>query len=276
MILAPFVLFFAPPQAPSADAGAIMARVAANQDRAQKMRSAFIYHQDVLVRLNHTNGKLAQEAHSEYTVTPGPNGVSRERTSFTGKYVEHGKVVEYHDPTERREHVRIDIDGSVVMGLADDMAKDESKDGIPRDMFPLTAREQSKYEFRLEGTEDYRGTQVYRITFEPRKDVHEEDSIWAGEALIDVKECQPVLVTTHQSFKMPVLVKTLLGTNLEHMGFKVAYKKFDEGLWFPVTYGGELKVRAVFFYARRIGISLRNSGFQRADVNSSITYKTVE
>ena len=138
-------------------------------------------------------------------------------------------------------------DGNSTVELGDDKANDKaSKDGISRELFPLTAREQSKYVFRLEGGEDYRGMQVYRIWFEPRKG-KEEDAVWAGKALIDGSEYQPVLITTHQTFKMPFLVKTALGTNLEHLNFKVTYKKFDEGSWFPVSYGGELRVRALFF-----------------------------
>jgi hypothetical protein len=56
------------------------------------------------------------------------------------------------------------------------------------------------------------------------------------------------------------------------MGFEVTYLKFDEGLWFPVTYGGEFKLRALFLYARTIGVSMQNSGFQRAVVDSKVTF----
>lgn len=52
----------------------------------------------------------------------------------------------------------------------------------------------------------------------------------------------------------------------------MTYKKFEEGLWFPVTYGGEFKFRGLFFYARKVGISLQNSGFQRALVDSKISF----
>lgn len=268
MILVPLFLFFAPPATETAES--IMAKVAENQDRAQKMRTAFIYHQNVLVRMNHTNGKVARERYSEYIVTPSEKGIQRKRTLFRGKYERNGKLFEYTNPTEEPDfHVRIDIDGEVTTDLEDDFGASNTKDGIYRDLFPLTAREQMNYSFRLEGTEEYRGTAVYRVSFEPGKD----GGPWAGEALIDQKEYQPVLVTTHQAFKIPLVVKTVVGTNLEHMGFKVTYRKFDEGLWFPVNYGGELKIRALFFYARRIGISMQNSGFQKADVQSTISFK---
>jgi hypothetical protein len=39
-----------------------------------------------------------------------------------------------------------------------------------------------------------------------------------------------------------------------------------------VTYGGEFKLKAVFFYSRRIAMSMQNSGFQRAVVNSKVNF----
>jgi len=39
----------------------IMARVAANQDRAEKARTAFVYEQHIKVSSRHTNGKLIRE-----------------------------------------------------------------------------------------------------------------------------------------------------------------------------------------------------------------------
>jgi hypothetical protein len=275
MILAPLFLFFAAPPAETADS--IMARVAENQDRAQKMRSAFIYHQNVLVRMNHTNGKLAHEEMADYTVMPAEHGMKRERTAFTGKYMEHGKVVEYHEPGQHSDHIHVEIDGSVCDSLADDFANNkDTKDGIEKDLFPLTASEQKHYIFHLTGTEDYRGIQVYRVMFEPKKDDDGNEDPWEGEALIDQKEFQPVLVTTHLSFKMPMAVRVVLGTNIEHVGFKVTYKKFDENVWFPVTYGGEFKVRALFFWARRVGISMQNSDFHKADVTSKVDFSPVQ
>ena len=68
------------------------------------------------------------------------------------------------------------------------------------------------------------------------------------------------------------MVKTLLGTNLKGLGFKLTYEKFDEGLWFPVTYGAEFEVKAVFFYKRKIAIALNNKGFQHARVEAKVSF----
>lgn len=271
MILVPLFLFFATPPPETADS--IMARVAENQDRAQAARLAYIYHENVLVRAHYTNGKFAHEQTMEYTVTPSEHGIQRERTSFLGKYAKHGKIVEYHEP-KPQAGLHVEIDGDICESLANDTAgDDQTKDGISKDLFPLTADRQQNYIFHLDGTEDYRGTPVYRILFEPQKGTDED---WAGEALIDQKEFQPVLVTTHLAWKIPVAVKVILGTNVEHVGFKVTYKKFDDNVWFPVTYGGEFKVRALFFWARRIGVSMQNTDFHKAAVSSKVEFAPVQ
>jgi hypothetical protein len=170
----------------------------------------------------------------------------------------------------------VDIDGELADDFIHDFANDEgARDGIAGDLFPLISKEQKKYTFRLEGKENYRGTDVYRITFKPGKSSGENNdrACWAGEALIDIHEYQPVLITTWLAKGVPIAVQILLGTNLKHLGFKVFYKKFDEGLWFPVSYGGEFQVRAVFLYKRTIAMSVTNSGFQKADVSSTVSFQ---
>ncbi len=254
----------------------IMAKVAVNQDRAQEMRKAFIYHQSMLIRFKRGNGKLAREEEREYVVMPTEKGFKKDLTHFVGKYEKGGKLIEYDKPGY--QYKGIDIDGGFANSLADDLTNDkDSRDGFGKDPLPLTARMQEKFTFRLEGKEDYRGTQVYRITFTPKKlslfDCDDDDaSCWAGEALIDVNEYQPVLVTSWLAKSIPKAVQILLGTNLKHLGFKVAYKKFDDGLWFPVTYGSEFEVRGLFFYKRTIALAATNSGFRKADVTSTVVF----
>jgi hypothetical protein len=242
----------------------IMAKVALNQDRAQEMRSAFVYHQSMLIRFKRSNGKLAREEEREYVVTPAEKGFKKDLTHFVGKYEKGGKLIAYDKPGY--QYKGLDIDGD----LANDMAND---------LFALTAEKQKRFAFKLEGKEDYRGRQVYRVTFKPKRaslldcDDDDDSTCWAGEALIDPKEYQPVLVTTWLAKSIPMAVQILLGTNIKHLGFKVAYQKFDEGLWFPVTYGGEFYVRGLFLYKRTIAMSVVNSGFQKADVSSVVSFQ---
>ncbi|HLK17785.1 MAG TPA: hypothetical protein VKT81_02480 [Bryobacteraceae bacterium] len=272
MIAAP--VWFILSALPATTADQIMFRVALNQDRSQEMRSAFVYKQNVLVRLQRGNGKLAREEYGEFTVTPAAKGVTREQTLFRGKYVAHGKEIAFDK--SGFEHKTIDIDADFAKSLMEDFGNDkQSRDGVDHDSFPLTSGEQRKYKFHLEGEEDYRGTSVYRITFEPKRKASifdDDNGEWAGEVLVDRSEFQPVLITSHLAFNIPGWVKVIFGTNVQQLGFKVSYKKFDEGLWFPVTYGGEFKLKAVFLYTRRVGLSLQNSDFHRAVVNSKINF----
>lgn len=269
------VLALLPALALAQTAEEIMARVADNQTRAEAARAGFIYRQDVLVRLKRADGKLAREEDREYTVTPEPDGVKRDMVHFSGKYGVGGKEFPISEPGE---HYRDkDIDADLTKSLANNFGSDEkSRDGINQDLFPLTGKKQKSYVFRLAGRETYHGREVFRITFEPqpKKTLDDDDYVpWAGEALIDKADLTPVLITTHLAHGIPVLVKTLLGTNIQQIGFKVTYGKFDDNLWFPVNYSGEMKVRLLFMYARTISLGMVNSGFQKADVKSSITFE---
>ncbi|HVN06009.1 MAG TPA: hypothetical protein VMT86_16420 [Bryobacteraceae bacterium] len=270
ILVSPFIsLAFA--QEPTVDQ--IMARVAANQARAQEMRQAYVYNQKVVARFTRTSGKLAREEKLEFVVAPGPTGVEKKLAHFEGRVARHGQLIAYNEPG--KEMKDLDIDGDLIRDMVNDTTADkDSKDGIAHDLFPLTANEQEKYIFTLDGRENYRDRAVYRISFRPKP--HTDDAEWKGEALIDMAEDQPVVVTTSLAAHIPVAVKVLLGTDIKGLGFSVAYQKFHDGLWFPVSYGGEFHVRAVFFYARNMSISMVNSGFTRANVSSKIAYDTGE
>jgi hypothetical protein len=273
-----FFILLLPALACAQTADEIMAKVAENQTRAEDARAGFVYRQDVLVRMKRSDGKLAREEDREYTVTPEANGVKREMVHFAGKYEVDGKEVAYSEPIEHHvgPHEGGGIDADVVDSLSKDFGNDEkSRDGINQDLFPLTAKKQRHYVFSLAGVEKYHDRAVFRITFEPRKNDHIDDdgTPWAGEVLVDKADLTPVLITTHLARGVPVPVKILLGTNIQQLGFKVAYSKFDDNLWFPVNYSGELKIRVLFLYARTISLGLVNSGFQKADVKSTIVFE---
>jgi hypothetical protein len=253
------------------DIGQIMSRVAINQAKSQDMRQYFVYSQKQLLRMNRTSGKLAREERREYVVAPKVRGVKKDLTRFEGKYESHGKYVSYDKPGY--EYKGLDIDGDLINDMSNDMTDDRnSRDGIANDLFPLTYHQQLKYEFRLIGMEQYRGRPVWRVAFEPKPHQDFGETIWKGEGLIDAEEYQPVYVTTRMALKLPVVVKTVLGTNLKGLGFAVSYRKFDDGVWFPVSYGGEFEVMGLFLYRRKISVSVMNSDFHRTDVTSNVAY----
>lgn len=251
----------------------IMQRVAARQDEARDLRSSFLYRQDVRVRFHRSNGKLAREEERTYHVIPDPQTSRKNLVRFQGRYQKDGRFIGYSTPGYTYKDP--DIDGELIDDLTNDLIDErESRDGFACDLFPLTGKSQSAYEFKLQGKENYRGREVYKIRFRPRKNEKQEDknALWKGELLVDTVEYQPVTITTQLATGIPILVRTLLGTNLKGLGFKLDYEKVFDGIWFPVRYGGEFALNAVFFYKRRISIGLHSYDFQRADVSTRIEY----
>jgi hypothetical protein len=70
-------------------------------------------------------------------------------------------------------------------------------------------------------------------------------------------------VYTEMSRKIPLAVRTLLGTNLPGLGFSVTYDREPDGVWFPVSFGTEFRMRVLFFIARDISMSLANTHFEK-------------
>jgi hypothetical protein len=154
------------------------------------------------------------------------------------------------EDTAGHGHVQIDADHS----------GDASKDGLAKGLFPLTTKQQEKYRFKLEGQQKMNGRDVYHVSFRP-KDKNDFD--WKGEAFIDVHEFEPVVVYTEMSRKIPLAVRTLLGTNLPGLGFSVTYDREPDGVWFPVSFGTEFRMRVLFFIARDISMSMTNTHFEK-------------
>lgn len=247
-----------------------MERVAVNQDKAEQQRADYIYQQRIRVATRRPNGKLLRQETTVYSVTPTTSGTEKQVKSLDGRYWRKGEYIDYEgEPRPESDS----IDGDLVEDMRDDCANEHSKDGLGRDLFPLTSDQQKNYWFKLLGERTAAGRQAYRIGFGPRD--HDEIT-WAGEALIDKEEFQPITVFTKLSRRIPFLVRTMLGTDLPGLGFNVEYRRFDDGVWFPVSFGTEFRLRAVFFINREITISLENSGFRRAQVDSSIQYKRPE
>jgi len=249
---------------PSPSVDAIMARVAANQDRAEQARAEYVYQQRIHVATLRTNGKLAREETADYLVAPTPDGTKKELKHIEGRYWRKGKYLAFQG-----EPVPGDgwVDSSIVQSFRDDLSNDKSKDGLSHDLFPLTSGEQKQYRFDLVGEDTVKGRRVYRVRFRPRD---KGELTWAGEAMIDAEEFEPLRVYTKLSRRIPFFVRTLLGTDVPGVGFNVEYKRFDEGVWFPVSFGTEFRLRAVFFINRDITVALVNSAFQRAKVQSRI------
>ncbi len=250
--------------APAVTAAEIMARVAVNQDRSEALRKQYIYRQHVHVLTHKPGGRLQREETTDYDMIPQPDGVEKKLKLVTGRYWKKGKYESFDgEPVPEADS----LDGDLIQSLRDDLTNDKSKDGLGKDLFPLTSEEQKKYDFELLGQEQQDGKNIYHIGFKPKD---KGDITWAGEAYIDAAEFQPVRVFTKLSRRMPFMVRTMLGTDVPGIGFNVTYKRQEDGVWFPVSFGTEFRLRAVFFINRNISIALENSNFEHTHVQSKM------
>jgi hypothetical protein len=246
-------------------ADAIMARVAANQDSSEALRKEYVYLQHThVVTHKPKGGRLQREEMADYDATPTPDGTEKKLKRITGRFWKKGKY-ETFDADQAPDGDG--LDGSLIKSFRDELLDDKSKDGLSKDLFPLTSEQQKSYAFTLLGREVQEGRNVYHIGFRPKD---KNDITWAGEAYVDATEFQPVRVFTKLSRRLPFAVRTLLGTDVPGLGFNVVYKRQEDGVWFPSTFGTEFRLHAVFFINRDISVSCENSAFQRTHVESKM------
>jgi len=245
-------------------AEAIMARVAANQDRSEALRKQYVYKQQIRIRTHKAGRKLMREETADYNVVPTPDGTEKKLTLLTGRYWHKGSYEQFTgEPTPEEDS----LDGDLIKDFRNDLSNDKTKDGLARDLFPLTSEAQKDYVFKLLGQETLQGRNVYHIRFWPR----DKDKItWAGEAYIDAEEFEPVRVFTQLARRVPLMIRTLLGTDVPGIGFNVVYHRQPDGVWFPATFGTEFRIRAVFFINREVSMSLENSAFEHTHVVSKM------
>lgn len=159
------------------------------------------------------------------------------------------------------------IDRDLVENMRKNLMHDKSKDGINAHLFPLTTKEQADYAYQLAGQERLNGRDVFHITFRPKK---KDDFGWKGDAYIDTKAYQPVLVTTAMARKIPFAVRTLLGTDVPGLGFTVVYAPQPDGVWFPSSFSTEFKIHVLYFFHRDIVLDAENREFEKTHVTSRI------
>jgi hypothetical protein len=243
----------------------IMARVAANQDRSEQVREQYVYRQQIHVALKRTNGKLMREEATDYRVVPQAGKTERKLEKITGEYWKKGKYEQFSgEPIPDADH----LDAELVKDLREDLIEPKSKDGIGQNLVPFSSEKISKHIFKLEGRETFQGHDAYRISFKP---ADKEDLDWAGEAYIDANDFQPIYVYTKLARKIPLAVRTLLGTDVPGYGYSLRYEKQPGGVWFPKSYGQEFTLHVLFFYNREVMVSMDNKDFEQTHVDTKIT-----
>ena len=278
-----------------------MARVAANQDKAQAERSHYVYVQHAKMASRRGKTVMCEEI-TDYQLTPSTDGTDEQLLKVEGRFRRDKNYITYNallprgedkpkDPDQNKDkdknkdndkkdkkdkkdkdptfdpNSNETIDRDIVENMRWNLIHDKSKDGVNAHLFPLTSKNQADYTFRTLGRERLNGRDVFHISFRPKK---KDDFGWSGDAFIDTTAFQPVLVTTGMARKIPFAVRTLLGTNLPGLGFTVTYAPQPDGVWFPVTFSTEFKIHVLFFFHREIILDAQNRNFEKTHVTSRI------
>ena len=274
-------------QAAAPTAESIMAQVAANQDRAEEARRHYVYvqHAKVVSRKGHT---VMCEETTDSRITPTEAASHAELLKLDGRLLHKGQYLTYDHlprkdqapnapdkPTAETDRDSIDIsvgddttDRDLVENMRGNLTRDDkSKDGIDGRLFPLTSKNQPNYDFTLIGPDHINDRDVFHIAFHPKI---KDDFGWKGDAYIDTKSFQPVVVRTAMSRKIPFAVRTFLGTNVPGLGFTIVYAPQPDGVWFPVNFGTEFKIHVLFFFSRDITINAENRAFEKTHTESKI------
>ncbi len=259
------------------DAGEIMAKVAANVEAAAEARRHYVYREIVHSSLVRSNGDVARREKREYAVAPNEKSTEKTLVSLKGEYRKGKKLIPYSEVGFKSKG--LDIDGDLMRDLTNDLVNDkESRDGIPKSLFPLRPKSLAGYRFTYVGEEQVEGRRTHRIAFEPVRVSSCEgddgcDNDWKGDAWIDAEELQPKRIATDLAWKIPWGVRVFLGTNLRRTGFSISYRRVAENVWFPATYGTEFRLDVLWGYKRTITLSLTADDFHRTDSSSTIDYK---
>jgi hypothetical protein len=264
-------------------AATIMAMVALHQDATQAARAHYIYIQHAQVTSR--KGKVLRcEEITDSRVAPSAKGSEQSIFKLTGRLLKNRTYVRYTELPKSKEHEgsevksgdnkkEIMIEGSsemdrdIVEIMRDNLTRDDTRDGIGSDLFPLTTKAQANYRFQLIGHDHMNGRDVFHLTFAPRD---KSDFSWKGDAYIDCTAYEPVVVRTTMSRKIPFAVRALLGTSLPGLGFTVVYAPQPGGVWFPVSLGTEFKIKLFFFFHRELVLSAQNRDFEQTHVTSTI------
>jgi hypothetical protein len=131
------------------------------------------------LRKHHTGAQRVPQVHGR----AHGKGARREIVSVEGKIRDGNKETFYNTPGFRTKDT--DIDGAVVDSFAREVMW-HYRLGPLDFWFPLTAELQKKYPFRLEGEENYRGFDAWRISCRDAR--HEHQTGGREEQLPEVRQ----------------------------------------------------------------------------------------
>lgn len=277
----------------------IMKKVAANAASATASRRQYVYHQRVIASLLRSNGQVVCREAREYTVIPEPTTTKKKLASFSGECRQGKELIPYSPSAPAKpglkENASIQVgDGrESIPGLVDDLANDpKSRDGIPRQLFPLRGEDLEYYTFSLKGETTVKGRRAFDILFAPMQpkgfcveiDGEKSDAgnanraqqhicrPWKGEVWIDAEDYQPVRIDTQLAKGVPWGVRVFMGINIKQLGFSLTYRRVADGVWFPATYGTEFRITVFWGYKRTSALSMENTDFRKTDAQSTVEF----
>lgn len=253
---------------PPPDLAQVLRKIAESQEQSIEARSRVVYTQYIHAKLHRANGKIAREEKRTYTVTPTPKGFQRHLARFEGVYADGSQLIPFYEP--RWKHKGLDLDAELMDDLINDWTGNaESRDGIDRELFPMTAAHQQKYKFTYAGTARQGAENRHRIAYEP---LSKRSAPWKGDIFVEPESLYPTSLNSTFAYHIPMAVKIIFGISLRQVGFSVNYARAIDDLWLPVTAGTEFHWRVLFGYARTLTLSLKNSEFRRASAESTIRF----
>ncbi len=116
------------------------------------------------LRTSRREGSWREET-ADYDVVPTPDGTQKELKLLTGRYWNKGKYEAFQgEPIPEEDS----LDGSLIHGFREDLSNEKTKDGLAKDLFPLTTEGQKDYDFTLLGQETQEGAASTTSVFSPR------------------------------------------------------------------------------------------------------------
>ena len=62
----------------------------------------------------------------------------------------------------------------------------------------------------------------------------------------------------------------MFGASFPGLGFTVVYAPQADGLWFPVTFSTEFRIRVLYFFHREILLDAQNCDFEKTYTDSKV------
>jgi len=232
---------------------AAMAQVGANQDRSETARKQYRCVEHIHIITSKPGSSVMREEIADYDFVPGATETKMHLLRLTGRYWHQGK---YEDFSGEPVPAADSWDADYIRDIRMCLTNEKSRCTTTPLLFPLTSEEQKQYDFRLIGRETLRERDVYHVAFTPK---NKTILAWAGEAFIDATDFQPVRVFTNLSQGVPFAVRTFAGTDISGFGYNVEYKRQEDGIWLPSSYGTEYGLRLFFHINRTVSVSMDTS-----------------